>query len=361
MRFKLWILMICAVSVLFLQIGCQAEKKQSDVSAITGSNEEITPEADVIEQDATAQKGPVLTFENKTQNFGIIGPATKNTAKFKFTNTGDEVLKITKIKAGCSCTVPELKKKEYAPGESGTISVTYKAKKHASKVTQTANVSSNDKDNPKITLTVKGEIILKVVAEPETVKLELWQENANCPKITVKSKDEKPFSIKSFSATKSAMTIDFDPNVVDTEFVFEPVVEVSKLESVSQASAKFTLTHPECEQVTVKFDLKQKYQLNRKSIFILNAIAETPKIEKLWVISNSGQEFEIASTSSKQGYVELLSKNKVGNRYELELQVTPPVQDGAKRFFVDTFYVTMEDGSKFMTTVQGYYKKEVKS
>ena len=362
MKARLWVLIICAVSVLFFQIGCQPEEKKVDTLETADSSEVITSpvdvQIDVEEQAATAKKGPILTVETKNHDFGIIGPLTVNVAEFKFTNTGDEILKITKTKATCGCTVPELKKKEYAPGESGVIKVTYKAKNRAMKDTQTVTVYSNDKQNPKIALTVKAQIILKVVAEPEILKLELWQENANCPKITLKSKDGKPFSIKEFSATGSAMTINFDPNAVGTEFVFEPVVDASKLENVPQAKASFTLTHPECKQITLNFDLKQKYELSRKSIFILKGIVGEPEIKKLRVTSNSDQEFGVASTASKQGYVELLKKTKVGQGYDLELQITPPAQDGTKRFFVDTFYITMEDGARLMTTVQGYYKKE---
>ena len=372
MKAKFWILTICTVSVLFFQTGCQEKEKQvsHETLATEGTDEVIVPKPEVVEQDvatrevaiqeATAKKGPTLTFKSSIYDFGIIGPSTKNTAGFKFTNTGDEVLKITEIKSTCGCTVPKLAKKEYAPGESGVIKVEYKSKKEAKKDTQTVTVYSNDKQNPRITLTLKAEIILKVAVEPEVLKLELWKDNGNCPRITLKSKDGRPFSITKFSATKSAMTIDFDPNAVDVNFVFEPVIDVSKLENVPRGAARFTLTHPECTQITQRFELKQKYELNRKLIYILNTITDNAKTEKLWVISNSGQEFEIAETSSRQGYVELLSKKKVGNRYELELQITPPPKDGTKRFFVDTFYVTMEDGAKLMTTVQGYYKKEAK-
>jgi hypothetical protein len=37
------------------------------------------------------------------------------------------MLKITDVKATCGCTVVQLEKREYAPGESGVIKVTYTA------------------------------------------------------------------------------------------------------------------------------------------------------------------------------------------------------------------------------------------
>ncbi|MHC4462388.1 MAG: DUF1573 domain-containing protein [Planctomycetota bacterium] len=52
-----------------------------------------------------------------------------NTCEFKFTNTGQALLKIGKIKRTCGCTVFELDRKEYAPGQKGTIRVSYIAGK----------------------------------------------------------------------------------------------------------------------------------------------------------------------------------------------------------------------------------------
>ena len=224
MKAKFWISTILTVSILFFQTGCQEKEKQVNTLVPEATNEVTIAQPEVIEQkaearevaveQATAKKGPILTFEKRAHDIGIVGPSTKNTAEFKFTNTGDEVLKITKKpKSSCGCTVPRLTKKEYAPGESGVIKVEYKSKKEAKKDPQTVTIFSNDKQNPRITLTLKAEIVLKVVAEPDPLKLELWEDNANCPKITIRSKDGKPFSITKFSATRLSVTIDFDPNV----------------------------------------------------------------------------------------------------------------------------------------------------
>jgi hypothetical protein len=71
--------------------------------------------------------GARITFEAETYDFGEISPKTKSTGKFKFTNTGSALLKITKVQTTCGCTVAELSRKEYEPGEDGTLTVTYRA------------------------------------------------------------------------------------------------------------------------------------------------------------------------------------------------------------------------------------------
>lgn len=47
------------------------------------------------------------------------------TAVFPFTNTGDETVEITGIQSTCGCTVPELDKRIYAPGESGELEAVF--------------------------------------------------------------------------------------------------------------------------------------------------------------------------------------------------------------------------------------------
>jgi len=72
-----------------------------------------------------------ISFENLICDLGEVGTGSKNACEFKFTNKGKSVLNITGIKNTCGCTVPELEKKQYAPGESGTIKATYIASHQA--------------------------------------------------------------------------------------------------------------------------------------------------------------------------------------------------------------------------------------
>ena len=60
-----------------------------------------------------------ITFDNTLHDFGAIWDHEKATHKFRFSNTGSETLVITDVRSTCGCTVPELDKKSYEPGESG--------------------------------------------------------------------------------------------------------------------------------------------------------------------------------------------------------------------------------------------------
>ena len=75
---------------------------------------------------ASAQKQAEIMFDKKTHNFGTF--SEKNAVQkctFTFTNVGDAPLVINQAVASCGCTVPQYTKSPIAPGQKGTIEVTY--------------------------------------------------------------------------------------------------------------------------------------------------------------------------------------------------------------------------------------------
>lgn len=65
-------------------------------------------------------------------------------AEFKFKNTGDAPLAITRVHSGCGCTVPEKPAEPIAPGASGVIPVTYKPGDHQGPQHQQIEVETAD-------------------------------------------------------------------------------------------------------------------------------------------------------------------------------------------------------------------------
>lgn len=150
---------------------------------------------------------PRISFEKTVCDLGNIGQGTKNTCEFKFTNTGsaDGGLKIEKIKRTCGCTVFELDRKEYAPGRTGTIRVSYIAGKSTALMQKHIYVPSNDKDNPKVKLTIKAKVVQMIEVAPQKLQLSLRKGSAGIPDIRLASKDGKPFSIKGFKSTNNGI------------------------------------------------------------------------------------------------------------------------------------------------------------
>jgi hypothetical protein len=78
--------------------------------------------------------------------------------KYPFTNTGANAVDILSLGASCGCTVPLVDKMHYAPGESGTIAVTYTIGTAEGPQIQTIAVITTEATDNHYTLTFKAEI-----------------------------------------------------------------------------------------------------------------------------------------------------------------------------------------------------------
>lgn len=77
----------------------------------------------------SAQKNAEIKFDKMTYDFGTFSESTPvQKCTFTFTNAGDAPLIIHQAIASCGCTVPQYTKKPVAPGQKGTINVTYNGK-----------------------------------------------------------------------------------------------------------------------------------------------------------------------------------------------------------------------------------------
>ncbi|PIF00273.1 MAG: hypothetical protein CR994_07370 [Maribacter sp.] len=110
--------------------------------------------ATAAERDEAAKHLPVMVFDKVEHDFGTITQGTPQETVFKFTNTGDAPLVITKASSSCGCTVPDPPKDPIAPGEQGELKVKYNGAGQ-NQVTKTITVLAN---------TAKGNEMLKIKA-----------------------------------------------------------------------------------------------------------------------------------------------------------------------------------------------------
>lgn len=327
--------MICVICglVSFLQIGCQEQAK------------------------LTGKSLPEIKFEKLVYDFGEVGPSAKQTGQFKFTNAGETLLKITKV-ARCCGIVTKLDKMEYAPGESGTLEVEWNSGPRESTMTRQVVVHSNDPNTPAINLTIKAKVVLQIDWEPKRLKLFLDEDNAGCPKITISSIDNRPFSITGFKSTADCITADYDPKVEATKFVLEPKIDTEKLQKNLKGRINISLNHPQGNAAIVLYSVVPKYTVNPRMLIIFNAEPDKPIVRKISVLNNYGKDFEIGSVSSKNGIVavKILEKKKIRNGYQLEVAITPPAAEGKTRF-TDLFSVSIKGGEKLPIRCNGYYTK----
>jgi len=345
--------------ILMMQIGCESQAASAKKSTTAATKVENAAKAN--ESQADVNGASVISFEKTVCNLGEVSPGSQNLWEFKFKNTGKGVLKITEVKKTCGCTPFTLEKMEYNPGESGILKGKYHASMRKGSVSKHVYVFSNDKNKPKVGLTIIGKIAPKVEYKPENIELSLGLENAGCPQIVLNSTDGKEFAIKNFSSTnQNCITADFDPNEKATKLVLQPKVDPNKVRGKMRGKIKIELTHPKCNSVSIPYKALAEYVISPKSIIVRNAEPNEP-IKKLIVVDNSyKKQFNIESTSSRNGYVKVLSQEKRTNHYRFQLEVTPPPLTARGLYFRDVLSVKIEGGPKLDVAIVGYYAKNAR-
>ncbi|MGC6438475.1 MAG: DUF1573 domain-containing protein [Flavobacteriaceae bacterium] len=111
----------------------------------------------LIVQIQAQQKSPKIEFESTVIDYGTIEKGADGIRVFKFTNTGNTPLIITKVKSSCGCTVPKKPEKPILPGNTGEIQVKYDTNR-VMPIRKTITVTSNA-DTPIVALKIKGNVI----------------------------------------------------------------------------------------------------------------------------------------------------------------------------------------------------------
>ncbi|MGD0551824.1 MAG: DUF1573 domain-containing protein [Sedimentisphaerales bacterium] len=340
-------------------IGAQAPASKTAAEANAVSPQVKAQPKATAEPNAAEPNGPPpkLIFEEPTHDFGSVAPGSLTMCKFKFANKGEGVLKISEVTKTCGCTVFTLDKKEYAPGEEGVIDAGYNADKGSGVRTRHLYVMSNDPVNPRIELTIKAAIVQKIVYEPEKLEYTLKGEKAGIMDLTVRSIDDQNFAITSFGSTSDAVSADFDPNKKGVKFVLKTKIDVQKAGVNTTGQIEIKTTHPECPTVTVPFTVLPRLKVDPPAINILNAEAGKAQERELWLLNNYNEDFEIASATSKEGTIKVISQEKVGTRYKFNLSVLPPTPANPGGRFTDTFTITTKDGEKVEVVCRGFYQR----
>jgi hypothetical protein len=358
------ILSLAVVLFVTLEAGCQEQQKVTSpgaaVAVPAAPEAPASPAAPAAEKPEAkkAEPGPVITFETTEHDFGNVGPGSAHTFHYKFKNTGDAMLTISNVQSTCSCTVPALEKKDYAPGEEGQIEVTYTAIASTVPVTKHISVFSNDKSKPnsEVQLTLKALSVPKVKITPANFQLSLIDKNAGMPELTLTASDGVAFSIKGITSTGGAITASFDPNAKASTFTLKPTVDIAKLRENNNGLLTIELTHPDCSAVEARYIAKAEFESQPAIIYLPGAEVGKTVQKELWVVSNYDKDFTIDTVASEKGLIKLASQEKQGNKYLLTIDITPTAPADAVKFFTDSVIVKIKDGPSLKVRCNMWFK-----
>lgn len=134
---------------------------------------------------------PIIKFKQKVIDFGDIQSGKVIDLKFEFVNDGDATLIIKNIRTTCGCTVTQIEKREYKPGENGKIPVKFFSQGYNGKIVKTITVITNDKTNQYTRLKITGKVILKDFAS-----IKIFPDRVHFKDIKIKEKYSKKISIQ---------------------------------------------------------------------------------------------------------------------------------------------------------------------
>jgi len=299
----------------------------------------------------------LIKFEKLVYDFGAIPIKTTADCEFKFKNVGDATLKFTKKPwAACGCTVVKLDKMEYAPGESGSITVHYRGELSPKRINKHITVFTNDPKRPSIRLAIKAEIQIQIVADPETLEFRLNENNAGARPITIRSRDGKSFSITGFESTGSTISAKIDSTKKAAKHTVKLNVDMEKLEKALNGNITINTDHPATKQMLLNYKTKPRHRLSSTRITLLNPIPGKAETREIMVLSNYGEEIEIESTSSVQKCIKVLSQEKKGSGVNLVVEVTPKQKQKNAFGFYDYLTINFKKGDKLTIVASGMFR-----
>jgi len=99
-----------------------------------------------------------LKFTDPKKNFGFVKKGEKVVLQYEFTNEGNQPLMITEAKAECSCTTVKWPKDPIAPGQKGTVEVTFDTSPTYDRQDRIVEVFSNASSSP-VKIRFKGVVL----------------------------------------------------------------------------------------------------------------------------------------------------------------------------------------------------------
>lgn len=128
--------------------------KTSDKKA---AGSDLTPEEVEKAKNDSANFTTIEWIDPVTQNLGLLKKDQEIEITYRFKNSGNKILIIENVTAGCGCTIPEKPEKPFAPGEEGVIRAKFNGSGHGT-ISKTVTVIANTNPQKEHTLTFTGEI-----------------------------------------------------------------------------------------------------------------------------------------------------------------------------------------------------------
>ncbi len=118
-----------------------------------------------------APETPGLRFSRVDHDFGAVPQGRTVTADFPFENVGVVPLTLSRPIVGCGCEAAIIGSMDLSPGDSGQVRFSCDTSQLTGPVRLTATIHSSEIARRAVVLTLDGEVVLDVLAQPSRVYL----------------------------------------------------------------------------------------------------------------------------------------------------------------------------------------------
>lgn len=188
----------------------------------------------------------ILLFKETHVSTGEILDTEPVPVEFTFKNTGSEDLQIQLVKPSCGCTVPDMSKTSYKPGETGVLKVTFDPSGKKGTISRNITIYTNSETKPVHTIFLQSDVKPVVITEPRILAFDMTSKGQR------NTKDIKIFGRFPEFKVSRATTQDsdvFDIEIVeggkvekDGEDMWLQIIRVSILESAKPDSYRTEIT-----------------------------------------------------------------------------------------------------------------------
>lgn len=115
------------------------------LGSCSNAADKIKPQEDrqTMTEMVSNEEVAAFDFEDEFHDFGDIQEGITVNKDFTFTNTGDVPLVITSANGSCGCTVPDWPRTPIAPGETGSIKVSFNSTGRPGKNDKSVTIEAN--------------------------------------------------------------------------------------------------------------------------------------------------------------------------------------------------------------------------
>lgn len=290
------------------------------------------------------QVKPELVITGEQHDFGTIDDSKPVKTQITFMNKGTGPLTISDVHATCGCTVPQLAKKTYNPGESGVVEVSFNPTNKKGPQHQTVTITSNDPTKPRREFAVHANVVPLVSVEPQVVQfgqtskgvggkqiVKITGRLPNFAATTVTTSDPKVIEAKVLSTTPTKAADGSDVFVSEVELNLLPGAPVGMIQHTASIRTTDASRVP---NVTIVGEVMGEVNIQPARISLGALAIGAPIATEIKLAHRAGKPFDITKVDEvttdgvKRLSFEIVPDNAEKTAYTVKITGTAPSAAG---------------------------------